>query len=152
MCLAQIMACHLFGDKPGPKPILAYCHLNFMNYFNQNIETMHSEMSSAKWQSFFKTFICGDSAQMCVRSILMLSALTLVGFCGMNSTLENMYTTGYHHRTAALETRLHSCVPALMGFCVYILSNLCMMFLCGCSTRNDARKSRACDDLVMWGA
>ena len=61
--LVQIMACRLFGAKPLSKPMLVYCHVNWMlrnkcqwNFLIQiqkfSFIKMHLKVSSAKWWPF----------------------------------------------------------------------------------------------------
>ena len=51
----QVMACHQFGTKPLPWPMMAL-KMKFHWNFNKNsiifVEEMHSKMSSANWQPF----------------------------------------------------------------------------------------------------
>ena len=51
------MACRLFGSKPLPEPMMAYCQLDFLEQISMKFESefyhflfkkINSEMSSAK--------------------------------------------------------------------------------------------------------
>ena len=59
--LVHVMACRLFGTKPLPEPMLAYCQLDSWEqvsvkfeskFYQYSFKKMHLKLSSAKWQWF----------------------------------------------------------------------------------------------------
>ena len=49
--LVQIMACRLFGAKPLPEPILAYCQLDYWEYISVKFESKLYNFHSRKCNS-----------------------------------------------------------------------------------------------------
>ena len=47
--LVQIMACHLFGAKPLPQPVLAYCQLDSWEHISMKFESEFYHFHSRKY-------------------------------------------------------------------------------------------------------